>query len=162
MKTILLTQGKVALVDDEDYERLSKWHWTYDKASNRAHHGGFLMSHAVFQTDNWLDHKDRDGLNNQKSNLRICTTSQNNHNRRKGRRKGRKTSSIYKGVYGWLGSWKAQIGFLGISGQQIHRYLGCFSVEEEAAKVYDQAAREYFGEFAALNFPREEEQSCLR
>ena len=161
MKTIPLTQGKFALVDDEDFERLSKYHWTYDESNNRAHRIGIMMSHAVIQADNWLDHRDGNGLNNQKSNLRLCTRSQNQQNQRKQKRK---TSSKYKGVHFYTSrkKWQAYISFLNILGQKIKKHLGYFMSEKDAARAYDEAARFYHKEFAALNFPKEGEISCIR
>ena len=92
-----------------------------------------------------IDHRDMNGLNNQRSNLRFCTLSQNAMNRRK----RENTSSIYKGVYfnNQRGKkWKAQIR---INGKQIH--LGLFDFEVDAARAYNMKAIELFCEFANLN-----------
>ena len=160
MKEILLTHEKVALVDNEDYERLSKIKWQYDKTSCGVLYGTLRMSHAVLQTNQLIDHKDGDKLNNQKTNLRPCTLTQNSQNRRKIKTK---TSSKYKGVHFRRnrGKWCATIWFQNIFGQKIQIWLGSFLVEKEAARAYDKAARQRFGEFAALNFPLEGERSCL-
>lgn len=156
---IPLTQDRVALVDDEDFERLSKYNWTYSHSHGRARCGNSDMSHIVLQTEHMIDHKDGVKLNCQKSNLRLCTQTQNCHNRRKTKHK---TSSKYKGVSPhFCKGWQAIIGYQNIFGQSIKEHLGTFSVEEEAAKAYDQAARLYHSEFAALNFPGEGERSCL-
>jgi hypothetical protein len=91
------------------------------------------------------DHKDRNGLNNQKANLRIATHSQNQANSppRNGRR--------YKGVYTMeSGRWRAQIQF----NHKLY-YLGSYDTAKEAAKSYDKKAHELYGEFAYLNFPKE-------
>lgn len=170
MKTIPLTQGKVALVDDEDYERLSKFKWCYDKRNNYAsccvripeslEWKHISMACEALQTNSKVDHVDGEGLNNQKYNLRECTNSQNQQNRKK--TKG-KTSSKYKGV-GFCcrdKNWRADIKFQDIFGEKAHVYLGSFTAEVEAARIYDKAARQYFGQFAALNFPEKGERSCL-
>ncbi len=159
MKTIPLTNGKVALVDDEDFEELSKYKWYYNlKNKSVCASGGIPMSHIILQTNKWVDHKDGNKLDFQRSNLRICTNSQNQQNKRKQKKK---VSSKYKGVYFFRKKWKTEISFRDIFGQRAHIYLGSFHIEEEAAKTYDTAARKYFGEFAALNFPNEGERSCL-
>lgn len=99
---------------------------------------GVMDSHA------WVDHIDRDTLNNRRGNLRQCTAAQNIANGGKRRH----NSSGYRGVVWYKGKWVAQIG---------HRrkllYLGRFSTPEEAAIAYDAAARQLYGEFAGLNFP---------
>lgn len=180
MKKILLTQGKIALVDDEDYKRLSKFKWNYEGTggSNYAKRSvrvqglqnqkTIRMCCEILQTNELIDHKDTNGLNYQKSNLRLCTSAQNAQNRKKPKMK---TSSKYKGISAtyyksvysdYLSiTWVANIGFTNIFGRSVQKYLGRFKVEEEAAKAYDEAAREHFGDFARLNFPKEGEQSCL-
>ena len=94
-----------------------------------------------------IDHKDHNGLNNTRENLRLATISENARNCEKTKRP---TSSKYKGVC-WnkkSKKWQAHIHYNGIS---IH--LGLFDSEEDAAKAYDEAAKIYHGEFAVLNFP---------
>lgn len=168
MKKILLTQGYKALVDNEDYEKLSKFKWhTYEGRNGvmRAGRGhlSLLMSREVTNAPQHLhvDHIDGNGLNNQKSNLRVCTPAQNTQNRRKTKKR---TGSKYKGVsfYKRDKKWLAQITYLDVLRQNIRVTLGRFMAEEEAALAYDQAARKYFGEFATLNFPEVGERSCLR
>jgi len=108
MKTIQLTQNKVALVDDEDYEQLSKYKWCAHRIDNNWYavrctwNGGkriFIQMHrdvlGLKKNDGkQTDHKDFSGLNNQKSNLRVCTYHENNQNRRQHKR----NTSGYKGV----------------------------------------------------------------
>lgn len=161
MSEIILTQGKVTLVDDDDYEWLSGWKWfahrkkawsgpTYYARNNTG--TTTVMMHRVIlglkHGDNrQCDHIDGDGLNNQRSNLRVCTSRQNQYNRR-GNRRG---VSRYKGVgiCSRSGKWIARIR-KGRAGKQI--YLSSFDSEAEAARCYDRAALKYFGEFARLNF----------
>jgi hypothetical protein len=90
------------------------------------------------------DHIDHDGLNNQRSNLRPATTAQNNHNQRP----QRNTSSRFKGVT-WhkrIGKWQAAIKVA-----DKNRHLGVFPDEEDAARAYNAAAVEAYGEYAYLN-----------
>lgn len=154
MKTI---QGQVALVDDEDFEFLlsfENWFAQLDlktiyartKIKGRATPMHRLIVERVlryFKGD--VDHKDRNGLNNQRSNLRVATASQNAANSSL-----RETNiSGFKGV-SWskaTGKWRAQIGINGT-----HFHLGCFNDPIEAAKAYDCAAYSTWKEFAWLNF----------
>jgi len=157
MKRIKLTQGKWALVDDSDFERLNQWKWFADKQGNTFYavrnsatingkqtrirmHRVIMNTHEGMETD----HADRNGLNNQKHNLRICTKSQNRMNRKK----YVKNSSKYKGVTWakYAKKWRARIQ---INIKAI--FLGHFLLEEEAALAYNKKAKELFGEFAYLN-----------
>ncbi len=94
-----------------------------------------------------VDHINGEGLDCQRHNMRVCTHSDNQHNRKWSL--GKKTSK-FKGV-SWNkndGVWRA---FIYLNWKQI--YLGRFSKEVDAAKAYDSAARKYFGVFSKLNFP---------
>ena len=104
-------------------------------------HKEILKPPSGFETD----HINHNGLDNRKDNLRICTTSQNHYNQII--RSESKTSK-FKGVSRHKASrkWIAQIGY----GRRMI-YLGCFDSESEAARAYNQKARELFGEFANLN-----------
>ena len=164
MKEILLIQDQVVLVDDEDFERLSQWswcaHWRSSTKSFIAVRGEGKNLIRMFREimdcpdDLLVDHKNHDTLDNQKCNLRICTDSQNQQNKRK--RDG--CSSIYKGVYWYKArnKWRARIFLRNIFDQTYKHHLGSFDIEEEAALAYDEAAIEYFGEFAYLNFLRQQ------
>jgi hypothetical protein len=163
MRKIFLTRGKVALVDDEDFEWLSQWKWSvethaktfyalrsiYLGRENSKAKMTLVRMHRVIMgmpVNKEVDHKDGDGLNNQRDNLRVCTHSQNLSNRGK----DKDNTSGYKGV--WFdknrGKWSADLHF---KGRTVH--LGRFTSVIEAAKAYDKAALKYFGEFARLNFP---------
>ena len=167
MRTISLTQGFKAIVDDEDYKELSKYKWhATDAVSGNCRattsHLDIIMARIIMKAPPQVlvDHKNGNTLDNRRKNLRLCTHTQNNQNKRKTRQR---VSSKYKGV-SFLKStkkWRVYIALQDIFRRTFNVSLGTFSVEEEAAKAYDEAAREYFGEFARLNFPKRGEQSCL-
>lgn len=152
MKEIQLTQGKVALVDDDDVSLLSEHEWyalkvrkTYYAVRAGPSKTIVYMHRVLMPGYRQVDHRDGNGLNNQRENLRPATNSQNQANRRK--KSG--TSSQFKGV-SWnkeAGKWQAQIRS---DGKDTH--LGRYSEEEDAARAYDEAAKRKFGEFANLNF----------
>lgn len=149
MKEIPLTQGMVALVDDEDFEGLSRFRWCYDNGYARRKEmsdGGkwenILMHRVILNARSGIDgdHKDENTLNNRRSNLREATRSQNGSNR------GRPSNNTsgFKGV-SWHKhhcKWGAHIR---VNWKLIH--LGYFTKAEDAASAYATAAREYFGEF---------------
>jgi hypothetical protein len=154
IRLISLTQGKFAIVDAADYDWLKKYKWHLLVVRNKIFYAGsyfdgrFVKMHRLIMnppSDMVIDHIDRNGLNNTRSNLRICTARQNSYNR-----KGRPTASKYKGVI-WStrrNKWIARIRNFGMSKQ-----IGSFKNEISAAKAYDLKAAELFGEFAYLNFP---------
>lgn len=157
MKQVPLYENEnLALVDDEDYKRVSahKWYavrhqgtWyavtTFGQKRSPTYMHRFVMNLTF--GDGGLDHKDRNGLNNQKSNLRFANHSQQQGNRAKMPH----TSSRYKGV-----SWskKRNIWIVTIQRYGKSSYLGSFINEEDAARCYDAAALEHYGEFAYLNY----------
>ena len=154
MKEIPLTQGKVTLVDDEDFEYLNQWKWYYDNCgyARRSIHvpdqGAILMHRAIVQTpdDMETDHINGNKLDNQRTNLRICTMPQNRRNRRA----YANNTSGFKGVV-WNMSAKKWEAYIRMNIKRI--YLGLFADPAEAARAYDKAATQYYGEFANLNFP---------
>ena len=164
MKKIKLTQGKFALVDNEDFDYLNQWKWCVVRRKNnyyaerratakeRETSANNIKMHRVIinaQPGFLTDHKDHDGLNNQKCNLRSCNNSQNKANSIK--QKGQ-TSSKYKGVT-WdasVNKWVAQKRF-----NKKTIKLGRYKSEEDAAIAYDKIAIKLHGEFAYLNFPKE-------
>jgi len=154
-KRINLTQGKYAIVDNEDYDRLSKYKWYANKNGQKFYAERSIkingkrtiqrMHRLLMSSPNGvgIDHINGDGLDNRKSNLRLSTTSQNAMNR-----KGYGTSK-YLGVC-WnkkQEKWQAQIQTFS---QKIG--LGFYHDEIEAAKAYDVAARKHHGNFANPNF----------
>ena len=156
MKEIPLTQGKVAIVDDEDFEWLSEFKWHAHRKhrqlsgpqwyARRGRSGPQMHRMIMGVTDPKVpvDHRDGDGLNDQRSNLRLSTPGQNACNK-----KSRGGSSQYKGVY-WHkrnNKWRSAVMI-----DRHEKHLGYFEDEIEAAKAYDRAARELHGEFARTNF----------
>lgn len=157
MKEILLTQGKVALVDDADYERVNQHKWCANKIGNnwyaiRATGGRrkkkFIYMHrsiTAVAPGMYVDHRNHNGLDNRRENLRVCTNAQNTRSRGT----GKNNTSGYKGVC-WRKDrkrWSAKIKV-----NYVTIALGCFGSPEEAAKAYDEAARFHFGEYALTNF----------
>lgn len=152
MKLIPLTQGKHAMVDDSDFESVSKHNWYAHKEKNCWYAWRNIgkkiqrLHQFLFPGVPRIDHKDGDGLNNQRWNLRPATQSQNMANQKK--HSG--SSSQFKGV-SWdprRGKWVARAGRA-----SSYKFIGRFDDEIEAAKAYDVRAKEIFGEFARPNFP---------
>ncbi len=166
MKEIPLSRGQVALVDDEDFEELSKFKWfaywsepsrTYYAVRNTPRGSGLttqIRMHrqitGVGRGRPQIDHANHNGLDNRRQNLRVCSQTQNNHNLRKVRRR---CTNRYKGVtlYAKTGRWQAKIREPRADGNSRCKHLGYFATENEAARAYNLAARALFGEFALLN-----------
>jgi hypothetical protein len=158
VRLIPLTQGKFAIVDEEDYPELSRHTWHLNSCNKgpvqyaaRTSKGKAILMHRFLTNapkDLCVDHIDHNGLNNTKRNLRLCTHAQNQKNIRS----KRGSTSKYKGV-----SFRKKINrFIAeVSLKGKRYYLGCYKDEVDAAKVYDKKAKELFGEFAYLNFPDE-------
>lgn len=171
MKEIKLTQGLSALVDDEDFEWLNQWKWYAHKRHGSTYairniqvgdkRSAIKMHRLIMGLENvegkMVDHKDRNGLNCQRNNLRVCNAGENRKNSIK---QLKKATSIYKGVVlhthkqfnktlqrtTIYQSWHARIV---IDGKR--KVVGCFKTEIEAAVAYNDAATKYYGEFALLN-----------
>lgn len=149
---IQLTKGKTAIIDDEDYEKVRQYRWHvnhYGYAVCNKYVGGYksvaiYMHRLVNDTPDGLytDHINHDKLDNRKENLRSCTNRQNRYNTpiRKDNTSGA------KGVRWHQNRWNARIF---IDGKE--KTLGSYDNRLDAARAYNEAAREHYGEFALLN-----------
>ena len=158
MKRIPLSQGKFALVDDEDFETVGQMRWytmrihnVWYAASSQAVEGTRVYLHRFLMdppSDMEVDHINGDGLDNRRENLRVCLHRDNLRN-------VRRTVTSRSGFRGVLktrsGRWEARTKRLG---RIIH--IGTFDTPEEAARARDRKIIELHGEFAVLNFPRED------
>lgn len=151
--------GYQVLVDEQDEPLLSANEW---RVRNFGGRNGkpyvyrradpnfciYLHREILGFPEEWVDHRDGDGLNNQRKNLRLATPSQNQHNQKA--QSGKK--SKYKGVCSTsagsnsIRPWRA---YIKISGTRL--WLGTYYTEKDAADAYDAAARHHFGEFAKTN-----------
>lgn len=168
MKEIPLTQGKVALVDDADYEWLNQWKWTLSY-SKRGEAKRFYAITSVWcgagSKRKWfsmhrliagatdpkvrVDHRDRDGLNNRRANIRIANATENARNKTKSLLRGKRpVTSAYLGVCR-RADRPGFIAQISVKGRVIR--LGVFRTAEVAARIYDIAACTFFGEFANPN-----------
>lgn len=152
MKKINLMLGRFALVDNSDYEKVSKFKWYADKGSRTYYAkmvgGGKRMHRFILglrkNSRLEVDHINNDGLDNRRSNLRLCNRSQNLQNARKRLR----ASSGFKGVC-WHKQNKRWFAYIQKNKKFIS--LGTFKKEKEAALAYNYKSKELFGEFACLN-----------
>jgi len=153
-RRIKLTKEKFAIVDPDDYQKLSPYHWQLfeNKSKNyyavRIDNGRFIKMHRVIMNaplGKIVDHRNGEGLDNTKRNLRFATCAQNNYNVKR----TKKGSSKYRGVsrHKGMNKWMAYISY---NCKKIH--LGYFENEEDAARAHDYAAVIYHGDFAVLNF----------
>jgi hypothetical protein len=150
MKQIELTKGLKAIVDDEDYEKLSQYRWNANWTgtvhyAHRLNGKEHVYMHRMIMSPlpgYEIDHINKNTLDNRKSNLRIVHKSYQRANSKK-----RKDSrSKYKGVKLRGKHISARIR---VNGKE--RHLGMFKTQEEAALAYNQAALKYFGDYAQLN-----------
>jgi len=153
MREIPLTRGAVAIVDDDDYEKLSKYKWYYIGMGYAARclcangkHTALYMHKCIIPAPSGyeVDHINQNKLDNRKENLRACTRTQNLGNRTP----YANNTSGYKGV-SWNRNERKWIVQIGIYGKRIR--VGEFADKKEAAKAYNKAAIEWFGEFACIN-----------
>lgn len=157
-RKIKLTRGLFAKVDPEDFDRLNKFSWyamsgthsfyAYRSVTILGRKKAIAMHNQIMQPPpgRVVDHDNHEGLDNRKANLHIATISQNNCNRRR----MSNCRSKYRGVdYDkGLNKWRARIRF-----NNVRILLGYFDNEEDAARAYDEAAKEIHRDFAVLNFP---------
>ncbi len=154
MAEIILANGKVCLVDDADFELVSAYSW-YEKQHHNTSYAmytgwrgkpQFRMHRFILGVERGvlIDHKNHNGLDNRRENLRTCTTSQNNANRLP-------TPGRFKGIWRRKDRrcWIAKICCLGKE-----YVIRGFKTPEDAAKAYDEMAVRLYGEFACLNFPK--------
>lgn len=154
MREIKLTRGHVAIVDDEDFDELSKFKWhampsrhyVYAARSEKVP-GGRVLHHKMHRQlkgfpEGMVDHANGNTLDNRRSNLRVCERGQNVANQKC--KPGR-----LKGVTAWGAKWRSRIG----AGGAPKSHIGVFESPIAAAIAYDQAARAKYGAFAKLNFP---------
>lgn len=158
MREIGTKRGHVILVSDEDYDLVSDFRWSILKGKHtkyaicaRKGRPTILMHRLIISPPSRyvVDHIDFNGLNNQRSNLRVCTHGENV------RRQRRKPGASFKGAYLSGSTWQAKIHF---NGNAI--LLGRYPDAESAARAYDSAARELFGEFAVPNFDAASDNNC--
>lgn len=156
VRELPLTRGQVALVDAEDYDRcVVRGSWQLRLAKHTMYATRWMTRngrnvaeqlHAFLTGWPLVDHINGNGLDNRRCNLRPANYSQNGGNRRV----HKATLSGFKGVtlHAQSGRWRARIN----AGDRL-RSLGLYADPAEAARAYDRAATEVFGEYALLNFP---------
>lgn len=156
-KKIPLTQGKLATVDDADYEALIQFKWYLTTCGNHhyaARHTKrpekrtmVYMHRAITSAPKGLevDHINGDGLDNRRENLRVCTHGENLRNQ--GLQANNRSG--YRGV-SWSKKEKKWVTYIKVDNKR--QFVGQFDEKENAARAYDEAARKYHGEFARTNF----------
>lgn len=159
MRVVEISGGNLTLIDDADFASVNEHIWSTSGVCEAskieyAWNGtiGRLHRFLLQPVDGFsVDHINGDGLDNRRSNLRLCSNRENSHNAAK--RATRNCSSAFKGVY--LADKKYWCAQIQINGKKVN--LGRFADELSAARAYDLAALEHFGEFARLNFPTAEQ-----
>jgi len=149
-----MTHGYMAIVDDDDYDELSKYKWYPYRKSNTVYpmrDGNerpiFMHRQIMGFPKEWIDHKNRNGLDNQKENLRLCTPTENRRNNSGNLVRSSRYKCVRFEREHLSKPWRA---YINISGKKV--WLGYFETEIEAAKAYDAAAKIYYGEFSNPNF----------
>lgn len=155
MKLVPLSQGLFAKVDDLDFDIVSKFKWCAQKRKHGHHAARYFgkkyvyMHQMILATEKGVgvDHKDGDGLNNMRDNLRPATKRDNG----RGFRHLKGKTSKFRGVCWHKAAQKWAVALTLVRSKTL--YLGLYLDEVEAARVYDAAAREHYGAFATPNFP---------
>lgn len=162
MKLLKNNKNLEVLVDDEDYEKLSKYTWfvvmkksgPYIKRSEyyQPYNGKNFQVYLHRQImnapkDKVVDHINRNTLDNRKENLRLCSTAENVSN-------AKKRIDNTSGYFGVYYSKDKKKYFSTIDSKKVTYHLGYFSDKISAAKAYDRAAKKYHKQFAKLNFPK--------
>lgn len=154
MKKIKLTQGKYAIVDDEDFDRLNQYKWYYDNkyakrtiCESKKRYALYIHRKILNLSSNdkiQVDHINHNKLDNRKENLRLATRGQNSQNRTK----LSNNTSGYKGVswHKYRNKWRSIIIY-----NKQYIYLGLFSNKKDAVTAYKHAAIKYHGEFACVD-----------
>lgn len=144
MRKIELTQGKYTVVDEEDYDRISKHKWYFDSSNGYARNGGLGYLHRFIlqpPKGKYVDHKDKDKLNNRRSNLRVCTNAENIRN----------SSVRVNNTSGATGVWwrsdrNRWVAEIKLDYKKIT--IGRYKTKEEAVEARRQKEIELFGEFS--------------
>lgn len=153
-----LGKGHAAVIDFVDFDKVRDFVWCAQRRSQSVHafrsdrradgrRTRIYLHNFLLPNVGRVDHRDGDGLNNQRDNLRPASTQQNG---RGFRHKAARATSQFRGV-----SWNSrkQKWIAGITVNYATEHLGGFTVEQDAARAYDVAARKHFGQFATPNFP---------
>ena len=153
---IPLSRGLVSLVDAADFDLIvaaGKWYAAPSRNTFYARHSYWrdgkvrhVQMHTLITGWSFVDHRNGDGLDNRRQNLRPANDSKNQMNARM----RSDNPSGFKGVCADRHRWMARIQ---LDGRRT--YLGYFATPQEAARAYDEAALSLFGEFARFNFPQE-------
>lgn len=154
---IHLTKGFHAVVDVEDFHAVSRhsWYAMIPKSANRTKYAATRIGNTIVLLHRFItgaprgklvDHWNHNGLDDKRMNLRVCSPSQNGGNSRKARK-----NKGFKGVY--QSGPHTFLAYIRPLRHKIH--LGSFRFAEDAARAYDRAARQHWGEFALVNFPEE-------
>ena len=153
MKTIPLTQGKVTIVDDEDFDELNKYKWCISASGyavrNRSRKIGKILLYMAKEilpcsTGIVVDHINGNKLDNRKKNLRRCTQAENSRNRH--------STGGFSGIRGvtWHPQSRKWRALIMLNGKSVH--IGLFEIKEDAGRAYDKKSKELFGEFCSPNF----------